>query len=95
MTEHAFATPAPSSLVSAPDLEALAREAQVPLTEVAQLYARELAVLTAEAHITTFHPILATRQVRALLRQRLQPRGVPAADTPTGSARPLPPAELR
>src|SRR5262245_52684364 len=78
MTEHAFVTPALSSLVSAPDLEALAHEAQVPLAEVAQLYTRELAILTAEAQITTFLPILATRQVRALLRQRLQPRGVPA-----------------
>ena len=38
--------------------------------DVAQLYAREWAALTARAHITSFLPILVTRKVRAILRQR-------------------------
>jgi hypothetical protein len=63
----------------APDLEALAREMDVPLDDVAQLYAREFATLAAGARITSFLPILATRKVRTLLRQRGHPRATPAA----------------
>jgi hypothetical protein len=65
--------------MDAPDLEALAREMQVPLDDVAQLYAREFATLAAGARITSFLPILATRKVRTLLRQRCHPRATPAA----------------
>jgi hypothetical protein len=67
-------------------VEALAREAHVPIEQVAQLYARELAVLTAGARITGFLSILTTRTVRAILRQGRHlvhpPAGVdaPAAD---------------
>jgi hypothetical protein len=69
---------------SAPDLEALARDMQVPLDDVAQLYAREFAALAAGARITSFLPILATRKVRTLLRQRRHPRATPAtAKAPT------------
>jgi Protein of unknown function (DUF3562) len=46
----------------------------VPLDDVAQLYAREFATLAAGARITSFLPILATRKVRTLLRQRGHPR---------------------
>ena len=70
MTSRTADTPAHDSTVHARDIEALAREAQVPLDDVAQLYAREWAALTARAHITSFLPILVTRKVRAILRQR-------------------------
>jgi hypothetical protein len=50
-------------------IEALAREAQVPIEDVTRLYAHELAALTAGARITTFLPVLTTRKVRAILRQ--------------------------
>ena len=45
-------------------IEALAREAHVPIEQVAQLYAHELAILTAGARITGFLTILTTRKVR-------------------------------
>jgi hypothetical protein len=51
-------------------IAALAQQFQVPIDHVAQLYARELAVLTAGARITGFLPILTTRKVREILRQR-------------------------
>jgi hypothetical protein len=50
-------------------MKALAREAHVPIEQVAQLYAHELAVLTAGARITSFLTILTTRKVREILRQ--------------------------
>jgi hypothetical protein len=53
------------------NIEALAREAQVPIEEVTSLYARALAALTAGAQITSFLPLLTTRQVRAILRHRV------------------------
>jgi len=59
-------------------IEALAREAHVPIEQVAQLYARELAVLTAGARITGFLTILTTRTVREILRQGRHPVCVPA-----------------
>jgi hypothetical protein len=51
-------------------IEALAREAHVPIDHVAQLYAHELTVLTVGARITGFLSILTTRKVREILRQR-------------------------
>jgi len=51
-------------------IEALARQSHVSIEQVAQLYAHELAVLTAGARITGFLIILTTRKVREILRQR-------------------------
>ena len=51
-------TPPHDSPVHARDIEILAREAHVPLDDVAQLYARELAALTAGARITSVLPYL-------------------------------------
>ena len=79
MTSHISDTPPHDSPVHARDLAVLAREAHVPLDDVAQLYAREFAALTAEARITSFLPILTTRKVRAILRQRCHPRRVSVA----------------
>jgi hypothetical protein len=59
-------------------IEALAREAHVPIEQVAQLYAHELAVLTAGARITGFLTILTTRKVREILRQGRHPVRTPA-----------------
>ena len=78
MTSSTANTPTYDSTVHTQDIEGLAREAQVPFEDVAQLYARELTALTAGAHITSFLPILTTRKVRALLRQRCHPPGVQA-----------------
>ena len=79
MTMRASDTPPHDCTAQARDIEALAREAHLPIEDVAQLYARELAALTAGARITHFLPVLAARKVRALLRQRLYPRRAPAA----------------
>jgi Protein of unknown function (DUF3562) len=79
MTSRIPDTPPHDNTVHARDIEVLAREAHVPLDDVAQLYARELAALTAGARITSFLPILTTRKVRAILRQRCHPQHVPAA----------------
>jgi hypothetical protein len=49
-------------------IEDLARQAHVSIEQVAQLYAHELAVLTAGARITGFLTILTTRKVREILR---------------------------
>ena len=78
MTSHTSDTPLHDSPAQARDIEALAREAHVPLDDVAQLYARELAALTAGARITSFLPILTTRKVRAILRQRCHASRIPA-----------------
>jgi hypothetical protein len=78
MTSRTSDTPLHDSTVHARDIEVLAREAHVPLDDVAQLYARELAALTAGARITSFLPILTTRKVRAILRQRCHPHRIPA-----------------
>ena len=78
MTSRTSDTPPYDSAVHKRDIEVLAHEAHVPLDDVAQLYARELAVLTAGARITSFLPILTTRKVRAILRQRCHPHRVPA-----------------
>ena len=84
MTSRISDTPSHDNTVHARDIEVLAREAHVPLDDVAQLYACELAALTAGARITSFLPILTTRKVRAILRQRCHPNRVPATvDAPT------------
>jgi hypothetical protein len=50
-------TPVHESSAQERAIEALAREAHVPIGQVAQLYERELAVLTVGARITlTFRP---------------------------------------
>jgi hypothetical protein len=59
-------------------IEALARESHVPIEQVAHLYARELAVLTAGARITGFLTILTTRKVREILRHGRHPVSTPA-----------------
>jgi hypothetical protein len=59
-------------------IEALAREAHMPIEQVAQLYARELVVLTAGARITSFLTILTTRKVREILRHGRHPMRAPA-----------------
>ena len=51
-------------------LERLAREAQVPASEVARLYEQAHAELEAGARIKAFLGILALRKVRKTLRQR-------------------------
>ena len=76
MTSRTSDTPLHDSPMHARDIEALAREARVSLDDVAQLYARELAALTVGARITSFLPILTTRKVRAILRQRCQPNRI-------------------
>lgn len=63
-------------------IEALACQAQVPIEHVAQLYARELAVLTVGARISGFLPILTIRKVRELLRRNRHAVHDPAAPAP-------------
>src|SRR5687768_10820817 len=80
MTLLASATHPHNSAVHEGAIEALAREAHVPIEQVAQLYAHELAVLTAGARITGFLTILTTRKVREILRQ-----GRHSVRTPVGA----------
>ena len=80
MTMFASATHLHNSAAHEGAIEALAREAHVPIAQVAQLYARELAVLTAGARITGFLTILTTRTVREILRQGRHPVRAPAED---------------
>jgi hypothetical protein len=51
-------------------IEALSRQSHLSIEQVAQLYAHELAVLTAGARITGFLTILTPRKAREILRQR-------------------------
>jgi hypothetical protein len=51
-------------------IEFLARESQVPVSEVAQLYQDARAKLEVGARVRTFLGIFAIRNVRKLLRQR-------------------------
>jgi hypothetical protein len=51
-------------------LEFLAAEAHIPISEVASLYADELAKLVVSAHVRVFLPIFAVRNVREILAQR-------------------------
>ena len=78
MTMFASATHLHNSAAHEGAIEALVREAHVPIAQVAQLYARELAVLTAGARITGFLTILTTRTVREILRQGRHPVRAPA-----------------
>ena len=78
MTMLASATHPHHSAAHEGTIEALAREAHVPIEQVAQLYAHELAVLTAGARITGFLTILTTRAVREILRQGRHPVRAPA-----------------
>jgi len=90
MTRGTSDTSADDSTVHAQDIEVLAREAQVPIEDMAQLYAREFAVLAAGARITSFLPILTTRKVRAFLRQSGHPHRVLATGgSPTPVQTPL------
>lgn len=63
-------------------IEALARQEHMPIEHVAQLYERELALLTVGARITHFLPILTIRKVRDLLRQRHHTVHDPVAPVP-------------
>ena len=63
-------------------IEALAREAHVPIEQVVQLYEHELAVLTVGARITAFLGILTIRKVRDILRQRSHPARAHTAPAP-------------
>ena len=84
MTMLASATHPYDSTAHERAIEALAHEAHVPIDHVAQLYARELAVFTAGARITSFLTILTTRKIREILRQHCQPVGTRAGvDVPT------------
>jgi hypothetical protein len=74
MTRRSTNLQQPNSTAHQRDIEALAREAHVPVEEVTQLYAYEWAALAARARITSFLPILTTRKVRAILQKRHAPR---------------------
>lgn len=67
-------------------IEALARQAHVPIEHVAQLYTHELAVLTVGARITSFLSILTIRKVRELLRQRRHAAHDPGMPAPRSEA---------
>jgi Protein of unknown function (DUF3562) len=84
MTLFASATHPRGSAAHEGAIEALAREAHVPIAQVTQLYARELAVLTAGARITGFLTILTTRTVRKILRH-----GRHSVRTPAGVDAPV------
>ena len=58
-------------------LERMAREAQVPVSEVARLYEHAHAELQTGARIKAFLGILALRKVRKVLRQRATSSSVP------------------
>jgi Protein of unknown function (DUF3562) len=51
-------------------IEYLARESHESIEEVAQLLKNEIAKLSIDAHIKTFIPIFALRNIRELLHQR-------------------------
>jgi hypothetical protein len=52
------------------EIELLARETRMPRELVARLYSTERAKLEQTARIKTFVPVLAHRQVKALLREQ-------------------------
>jgi hypothetical protein len=62
--EHELSDPAHLD----PEIELLARETQMPPELVAKVYSRERAKLERTARIKTYVPVLAHRQVKALLR---------------------------
>jgi Protein of unknown function (DUF3562) len=53
-------------------IEAISRDVDVPLIEVANLYKVERANLECDAKIRSFVPVIASRQVRIKLKQLLQ-----------------------
>lgn len=62
----------------------LAKEARLPIADVATLYERERAQLALGAHITKFLHIFAKRKVQEILRKRaFGPPGAPAEVRPT------------
>jgi hypothetical protein len=68
MTMLVSATPPRDHAAHERAIEALAREAHVPLAQVTPLDARECAVLAAGARMTSFLTMLTTRKVREILR---------------------------
>jgi uncharacterized protein DUF3562 len=52
------------------EIESLARETDMPVELVEQIYASERAKLERTARIKTYVPLLIHRQVKALLRER-------------------------
>ena len=52
------------------ELERLARETDMPVALVEEIYTSERAKLEKTARIKTFVPVLVHRQVKALLRER-------------------------
>ncbi|MBT9502592.1 MAG: DUF3562 domain-containing protein [Burkholderiaceae bacterium] len=61
----------------------LAHQAHLPVGDVAQLYEQERAELAAGAHIMTFLPIFAIRNVQEILRRRgLVDRVAPTTASP-------------
>ncbi len=61
---------APEAAQHGATIEALARETGAEPAEVQELYAREFADLEATATVKGFLSVLASRNVRAVLRQR-------------------------
>jgi hypothetical protein len=57
-----------------PAFDLIARESQLTVADVTQLYAAELSRLTSGSHIARFLPIFALRNVRESLRQRVSVR---------------------
>jgi len=82
MNRLSLSTPPRDSSTHERAIEALAREAHVPIEHVTQLYEHELAVLTVGASITGFLAILTTRKVRDILRQHRHPARSAAAPAP-------------
>ena len=66
-------TPSRESTTHERAIEVWPNNRTCPVDQVAQLYERELAVLTVGARITGFLAILTTRKVREILRQRRHP----------------------
>jgi hypothetical protein len=73
MNRHSSSTHPRESFGRERAIEALARQFQVPIDHVVQLYEREFAMLTGSARITSFLTILTARKVREILRQRSHP----------------------
>jgi len=70
----------------------LAEESEVPVADVARLYANEHAKLAIGAHITKFLHIFATRNVQEILRKRrVQSLSMPAGARPDARGLPMPP----
>jgi len=82
MNRLSSSTPRRDSTTHARAIAALAQESHVPIEQVAQLYERELAVLTVGARITGFLTVLTIRKVREILRQRRHPARAPEAYAP-------------